>query len=552
AEVLAGQSSYDLIGRGIVQAFPLAIDDAASIEHPVLNVLSGARFADISREFKFAHGEHERYVEVTVAPINSGEGALLGAVMTMRDVSLRRDNERALRSAYAELDRRVAERTAALEQANAALNESLQQRKRIEIEREQLLAIEQRLRRDAERANRAKDEFLAIVSHELRSPLNALRGWGFLLSSAKTPDASVIERATAAIKRNVDHQVRLIDDLLDTSRILSGKLNIERQPVNLVEVVQTALEVVRPAAVNKRITLDFHAPAPELMLEGDGARLQQIAVNLLANAIKFTPEEGRVKAVLEAKQSIARLAVIDTGAGIEPEFLPRVFDRFSQADTSTTRRHGGLGIGLALVRYLTEMHNGTVYAHSEGVGKGSTFIVELPLSSAVQPGVSVAVHATPYAARLEGHVVWALDDDPDAREVIHLTLQQAGARVRSVTTGAELLTMLEACLPEERPDVLLLDLGMPEEDGFMVLSRIRTLESLKNTDSQPGIPAIAVSAFTEISLERIIERGFSDFVSKPFNPNELIASIVHVTRFAAPETELQGSVAALLPEPGAR
>lgn len=325
---------------------------------------------------------------------DSAFGALLQTVLTMfglgalvlwgtRRLDLleaQRDQaERALRESYAELDRRVHERTAALEHANAALQESS--------------ALEQRLRIDAERANRAKDEFLAIVSHELRSPLNALRGWGFLLSSAKAPDAELIERATQAIKRNVDHQARLIDDLLDTSRIMSGKLNIERNPVNLIEVIRSALEVVKPSAAAKLITIAFTPEPQQAELEGDAARLQQIAVNLLSNAVKFTPEGGNVRASVTVGEAELRFAVTDSGSGIEPEFLPRVFDRFSQADTSTTRRHDGLGIGLALVRHLTELHGGTVTATSEGAGKGSTFTVELPRPEARSqetgaPGVS--------------------------------------------------------------------------------------------------------------------------------------------------------------------
>jgi signal transduction histidine kinase/ActR/RegA family two-component response regulator len=401
-------------------------------------------------------------------------------------------------------------------------------RKLAELEREQLMATEQRLRLEAERANRAKDEFLAIVSHELRSPLNALRGWGFLLGSAKSPDASLIERATEAIKRNVDHQARLIDDLLDTSRIMSGKLNIERRSVNLVEVVQAALDVVRASAAAKRITIDFDASPSTLLLEGDAARLNQIAVNLLSNAVKFTPEGGKVEVSVGLVGGVARFSVADTGAGIDAEFLPRVFDRFSQADTSTTRRHGGLGIGLALVRNLTELHGGRVTAHSDGVGKGSTFTVELPLPEAERRDLAIQSSGDDQPASvggLAGVRICMLDDDPDARDVISLTLRQAGAEVRTVATGAELVSVLEKQVPQMQPDVLLLDLAMPDEDGFTVLARIRAFEERRGVAAGAAIPAIAVTAFTEVSRARVIEQGFADHVSKPIDPAKLVASI---------------------------
>jgi signal transduction histidine kinase/CheY-like chemotaxis protein len=412
-------------------------------------------------------------------------------------------------------------------------------RKLAELQREELVATEQRLRLEAERANRAKDEFLAIVSHELRSPLNALRGWGFLLGSAKTPDASLIERATQAIKRNVDHQARLIDDLLDTSRIMSGKLNIERRPVNLVEVAQGAMEVVKPSAAAKRIDVKIDAEHPTLPIDGDAARLHQIVVNLMSNAVKFTPEGGEVGVTLRASDGMARLAVSDTGAGIDAEFLPRVFDRFSQADTSTTRRHGGLGIGLALVRHLTELHGGKVCAESGGPGKGSTFTVELPLpkvAAAAAPATVPGERTAGAAGDLSGLTLFTLDDDPDARDVISLTLRQAGATVRSVATGGELIALLDTHVPDQPPDILLLDLAMPDEDGFTVLARVRALEARKKVPAASAIPAIAVTAFTEVSRARVLEQGFSDHVSKPIEPGRLIASIRAALRPERAET----------------
>jgi PAS domain S-box-containing protein len=400
--------------------------------------------------------------------------------------------------------------------------------KQAELEREELVSAEKQLRLEAERANRAKDEFLAIVSHELRSPLNAMRGWGFLLGNAKPLEPALVERATQAIKRNVDHQARLIDDLLDTSRIMSGKLNIERRPVNLVEIVGNALDVVRPSSLAKRISLQFASDPAGVAIEGDAARLHQIVINLLSNAVKFTQEGGEVNVSVREAGGLAILSVTDTGVGIAPEFVPYVFERFSQEDTSTTRKQGGLGIGLALVRHLAELHGGKAMVESAGPGKGATFTVEFPLPAADSAGLD---SAPPPEARvldphgLSGTRICALDDDPDARDVIGLTLRQAGAEVRTVSSGTELIAMLEDQLPGRRPDVLLMDLAMPNEDGFAVLARVRAVEGRKSIPPDGAIPAIAVTAFTEINRTRVIERGFVDHVSKPIDAAKLVASI---------------------------
>src|SRR5688572_26598499 len=256
------------------------------------------------------------------------------------------------------------------------------ERKQAQGELEKLVVAEQRLRAEAERANRAKDEFLAIVSHELRSPLNALRGWSHLLATSRPLEAALVERAAKAIKRNVDHQTRLIDDLLDTSRIVSGKLNIERRVVNLVDIVLGALDATRPGATAKSIDLRFSPDHPAIMVVGDAGRLQQLVSNLLSNAVKFTPERGAVQVTLLKNGERVQLQVKDNGIGISAEFLPHVFDRFTQADTSAARRAGGLGIGLALVRHIALLHGGQVRADSQGVGRGSIFTVELPAAPA--------------------------------------------------------------------------------------------------------------------------------------------------------------------------
>jgi PAS domain S-box-containing protein len=406
-------------------------------------------------------------------------------------------------------------------------------RRQAEQELEQLISMEQRLRLEAERANRAKDEFLAIVSHELRSPLNALRGWSFLLGNSRDADGSLIERATQAIKRNVDHQARLIDDLLDTSRIMSGKLTLERRPLDLVQTVAGAIETVRPTAVAKRIDLRFNS-SRNLSIDGDPARMQQIVVNLLTNAVKFTPEEGCIEIGATAVGEFARLTVKDSGIGIEPDFLPRVFDRFSQADTSTTRKHGGLGIGLALVRHLAEMHSGRAYAESAGRGQGATFTIEIPLPRSAPVGEQPNAPAVEIQNdSLAGVRICAVDDDPDARDVINATLQRAGATVHSASSGTDLIAILDRLLPGERPDVVILDLAMPGEDGFAVLGNVRALEKRKGMDGGDFIPAIAVTAFTDIERSRVLEKGFSEHVGKPFDPSALVSAILRVSPQAA-------------------
>src|SRR5438132_9152496 len=308
------------------------------------------------------------------------------------------------------------------------------ERKQGQRELEKLVVAEQRLRAEAERANRAKDEFLAIVSHELRSPLNALRGWSHLMHTTRPLDASLIERAAKAIKRNVDHQTRLIDDLLDTSRIVSGKLTIERRVVNLADTVLAALDAARPVALAKHIELRFAPDDPATMVIGDAGRLQQLASNLLSNAVKFTPEGGAISVQLHKNAERVQLQVKDNGIGIAPEFLPHVFDRFSQADTSASRRAGGLGIGLALVRHIALLHGGQVRADSAGPGRGATFTVDLPGAPAAAvlaiAGMPSEDRRRPTAGAPKGRKGWVADDAVGAPEVVPPPLPQAGAPVR--------------------------------------------------------------------------------------------------------------------------
>ena len=401
------------------------------------------------------------------------------------------------------------------------------ERKNAQRELEKLVVAEQRLRAEAERANRAKDEFLAIVSHELRSPLNALRGWSHLMVSTRPLDASLVERGAKAIKRNVDHQTRLIDDLLDTSRIVSGKLTIERRVVNLVDTIHAALDAARPVAQSKHIDLRFAPGDPATMVIGDAGRLQQLVSNLLSNAVKFTPENGAIGVHLLKSGERVQLQVKDNGIGIAPEFLPHVFDRFTQADTSASRRAGGLGIGLALVRHIALLHGGQVRADSPGPGKGATFTVDLPGAPA---SALAALAKLPSGDRrrstvgaLKGLTVWVTDDDVDAHEVLQLTLRQAGAEVQCFDSGRALGAALEAAQPAKGPHVLLIDLAMPGEDGFEALRRARAIETARAPDH--STPAIALTAFTQIERERLMAAGFVDRVDKPVDAENLITAI---------------------------
>ena len=399
------------------------------------------------------------------------------------------------------------------------------ERKTAQRDLEKLVVAEQRLRAEAERANRAKDEFLAIVSHELRSPLNALRGWSHLLATTQPLEESLVERAARAIKRNVDHQTRLIDDLLDTSRIVSGKLNIEQRVVNLVEIVLGALDASRPGAAAKEIDLRFTPDDASIMVVGDGGRLQQLVSNLLSNAVKFTPERGAIAVRLLKHADRVQLIVKDNGIGIAGEFLPHVFDRFTQADTSAARRAGGLGIGLALVRHIVLLHGGKVRADSAGLGRGSTFTVELPAApaSALHAPVPRPERRGLNEGALGGVRIWVLDDDPDAHEVAALTLRQSGAVVQGANSAAELAGMLERALPAQGPDVLLIDLAMPGEDGFEALRRVRSLEMACGAERY--IPALALTAFTQVEREKLLAAGFADRVDKPIDADKLVGAI---------------------------
>ncbi len=406
-------------------------------------------------------------------------------------------------------------------------------------QREQLLERERAARTESERVSRMKDEFLATLSHELRTPLNAILGWSQLLRKGGLKP-EMVEQGMNTIDRNVRMQAQLIEDLLDMNRIISGKIRLDVQRVDLVSVIEAALETVRLAAEAKEIRLQKVLDPLAGVVSGDPARLQQIVWNLLSNAIKFTPKAGRVLVILERvrwslreppKASHVEISVIDTGQGIESEFLPYVFERFRQADGSTTRRHGGLGLGLSIVRSLTELHGGTVRAESAGAGLGATFVVALPLvavhAKTVEPEeltreIGDNGSADPDPPKLSGVNVLIVDDEPDARELIKVILEQAQASVITAGSTVQALELLES----NKPDVLVSDIGMPEEDGYQFIRLVRALPP-----AQGGkIPAVALTAYARQEDRKLaLLSGYQMHITKPVEPSELIAVISSLT-----------------------
>src|SRR5262245_41059501 len=416
------------------------------------------------------------------------------------------------------------------------------ERKRAESERDRLYEQERAARAEAERmravaeaANRSKDEFLTMVSHELRSPLNIVLGYTRLMRSSPG-DGEFVAQAAAIIERNAKAQLQIVEDLLDSARVITGRLRLEAQPTDLKPTVEAALGAIRPAAESKGVELIAHfGPQPEMVL-GDADRLQQIVWNLLSNAVKFTPEGGRVELRMEGDAERVRIIVSDNGEGIEPEFLPYVFDRFRQADTSVTRRFGGLGLGLSLVKQLTELHGGTISAASEGSGRGATFVVTLP-KLAAQPGPAAAPqrpalargevrtdNAIPLdaAPSLDGALILIVDDQEEARTLLRMALEACGARAMAVSSGVEALAVLSDPPGGVAPDALILDIAMPEEDGYVVLHKVREWEAEQGVSQSKQIPAIALTAFgrSEDRL-RALAAGFRMHVAKPVEPLEL-------------------------------
>jgi signal transduction histidine kinase/ActR/RegA family two-component response regulator len=400
------------------------------------------------------------------------------------------------------------------------LSRYISELQRSEEAREQLLLRAERARNDAEAANRIKDEFLATLSHELRTPLTSLLGWSSVLRESRR-DEKVLVQGLEAIDRNARVQAQLIDDLLDVSRIVSGKLNLDVRPLDICSVTRAAINVVQPAAHAKGITLDYWAQPGLGAISADSARLQQIIWNLLSNAVKFTPHGGKISVRVERDGPNAKVTVTDTGQGIEREFLPRVFDRFRQADSSTTRNFGGLGLGLAIVRHLVELHGGTVSADSDGAGKGATFSASFPLLSDRAEPITILhsgeIHASEFRS-LDGLRVLLVDDEIETREIISTVVERTGAEVKTCTSAREALTELVAW----RPDVILSDIAMPDEDGYSFIGRVRALPN----NEGGATPAAALTAYArEEDRKQALAAGYQMHIAKPIGAGQLVTMI---------------------------
>jgi PAS domain S-box-containing protein len=417
-------------------------------------------------------------------------------------------------------------------------------KKRVEEAHAALLLREQEARAQLEEANRSKDEFLATVSHELRTPLNAILGWTRMVRTGAIGDAEKVQRALETIERNARAQTQLVEDILDVSRIIAGKLRVQVRHIDLRSVILGAVDAVRPAAEAKQVEVSLELRDDASDFHGDPDRIQQVVWNLLSNAIKFTPGKGRVAVELQRVSGHVEIAVSDSGIGIASDFLPHVFDRFRQADSSSTRMQGGLGLGLAIVRHLVEVHGGTVGAESGGEGKGARFTVRLPVRpvqaepAAVAPaadaaGSGPAAPAEPVS--LAGLRVLVVDDDADARELVRVVLGNSGAEVSSASTADEAMQLLT----RQVPDVLVSDIGLPGEDGYGLIRRLR------GQPQTARLPALALTAYASIvDQDRALEAGFQRHLAKPVDPSELVKAIASVVADARARTAGNGSSAA--------
>lgn len=386
---------------------------------------------------------------------------------------------------------------------------------------------ERAARSEAERLNRMKDEFVATISHELRTPLTAILGWVQILKRPQR-DLEKLDRGLTIIERNARTLTQLVADLLDVGRIVTGKLRLETSPIDLGAVTSTAVETVRPVAQAKGVRLNTHISPIDEPLLGDPARVEQIVWNLVSNAIKFTPRDGTVEARVEARDAWAHITVRDTGEGISPEFLPHLFERFRQQEgTAASRKHGGLGLGLAIVKHLAELHGGRVRAESAGLGRGSTFTVELPLASKPERVLGAGAESSKAAAdvtTLGGVRVLLVEDESDTREFVQRVLEESSAEVVSAGSAAEALAVID----EARPDVLVSDVGMPGMDGYALVRELRSREASCN---ESPVPAVALTAFARSEdRERAFDAGFTEHLTKPIDPATLVTAVARLSR----------------------
>jgi PAS domain S-box-containing protein len=486
AERLFGYQAEEIIGKSITLIVPA---DRLPEEQAILAKLRCGERIEHFETVRQTKDGRLIPISLTVSPIRNRHGEIIGASKIARDIT---------------------------------------EQKKVEREREIQLTIEQHLRNEAQAANRIKDEFLATISHELRTPLNAMLGWATMLKRGKLNEET-IGRGIDAIERNAKAQAQLIEDLLDVSRIISGKMRLDIKPVMIMPIVKAAMDSVRPAAEAKEIQLDVTIDLAADGLRSDEVRLQQIIWNLLSNSIKFTPRGGHVEIKIGRVESMAEIAVSDNGIGLSEDFRPFVFDRFQQADPSITRKHGGLGLGLAITRHLVEMLGGTIAAESEGPGLGSTFRIRLPLAAVAQSRNADKRVSTPGGPEgveppsLAGARILAIDDADDTRDLLRVVLERYGADVMTAPSAREGLELMTGW----KPDVLVCDIGMPEEDGYSLIRKIRALEA----EEGGRTPAIALTGYVRIEDRmRALDAGFQMFVPKPVEALELVTLIDSLRR----------------------
>lgn len=481
AERMFEYSAEEIIGKPVTLLIPA---DRPHEEDEILERLRKGEPIDHFETIRRTKSGRQIHVSVTISPIRDAEGRIVGASKVARDIT---------------------------------------EQKLIEAAREQLLGAERAARAEAERHSRMKDEFLATLGHELRTPLNAVMGWAQLLLRRKPADPE-IGHGLEVIERNSRQQAQLIEDLLDMGRIVSGQLRLDVQAVDLRTVIESALEAIRPAADAKGIRLHKVIDSNAGVVSGDPGRLHQIVWNLVSNAVKFTSKNGRVEVLLTRVNSHLEMAVADTGEGIAPDFLPYVFDRFRQGDSSLTRGKSGLGLGLAIVKHLVELHGGTVSAQSEGLGKGATFRVDLPIRVAHPSSVPPPyAQSAPSEISLRGLTVLVVDDELDARELVRRMLEDAGAQVQTAASAQEAIMAIQ----QAPPDLLLSDIGMPYEDGYSLIRRLRKLPA----DKGGNTAAVALTAFARTDDRRnSLLAGFQMHVPKPVDARELVTVVASVTR----------------------
>jgi PAS domain S-box-containing protein len=472
-----GYSASEAVGRSITIIIPPErLDEETTVLGRVRQGLRVDHFETIRRH----KDGSDIPISLTVSPIRDRRGHVVGASKIARDIS---------------------------------------ERKRADADREMLLVREQYARDEAEKANRVKDEFLATLSHELRTPLNAMLGWTRMLRLGRT-DRTATERALETIERNTRMLNQLVDDVLDVSRITTGTMRLDLRPVELIPVIEAAVEPMRPAARAKGIDIGLFLDPAVPPASGDAARLQQIVWNLASNAIKFTARGDRVEIHLTQHDDRVRIRVTDTGRGIPRAFLPYVFERFTQADSTTTRQHGGLGLGLAIVRHLAELHGGTVHAESEGEGRGSTFVFELPASAraVMKPYASPARTIPSDAPSLRDVRILVVDDQTDARELLRLVLEEYGASVMPCASVEEALGVWERW----RAHVVLCDIAMPGRDGYDFIAALRERGGA-------DVPVAAVTALvTERDRDRLLAAGFQAHIRKPVDPVDVVREVARL------------------------